>query len=89
MKPSLLLLFLCSFCYGFSQIPVSERAALMDFHKATDGANWKTPWDMDKPISEWYGVTIEKGHVSGLALPNNHLRGKLPSTLVHCPTWST
>jgi len=38
-----------------------ERAALIDLYQATDGAHWKKNdnWGSDKPLSEWYGLTLD------------------------------
>ena len=38
-----------------------EREALIAFYKATNGANWtkNTNWCSDKPLSEWYGVSVD------------------------------
>ena len=37
----------------------SDRAALVAFYNATEGASWftSTNWLSDRPIGEWYGVT--------------------------------
>ena len=64
--------------------PESDRATLVAFCEATDGANStnNTNWLSDRPIGEWYGVTTDVGgRVTSLALTFNSLRGVLPSEL--------
>ena len=59
-----------------------EREALIALYKATTGDNWidNTNWCSDRPVSEWYGVTInEEGML--LLLSDNNLLGKLPQEI--------
>ena len=68
---------------GFLDVPEipEERAALVALYEATDGANWRRQdnWLTDLSITNWYGVqTDQQGHVTGLFLENNGLRGNLP-----------
>ena len=60
-----------------------EREALMDLYNSTDGANWKNNenWGSDKPVSEWYGVWTERGHVYHLDLSDNGLKGSMPESI--------
>ena len=58
-----------------------ERAALVAFFNATDGANWTNHhnWLTDEPLATWYGVTTDgSGHVTELRLPDNRLSGSIP-----------
>ena len=59
-----------------------EREALIALYKATNGDNWtnNTNWCSDKPISEWYGITIQDGEL-WIDLPNNNLAGELPKEI--------
>ena len=59
---------------GTSMITVRnrERAALVAFHEATDGPNWRNSdgWLTDEPLRAWYGVgTDADGRVVSLELP--------------------
>ena len=66
------------------EIPADDRAVLVAFYNATDGANWtnKENWLSAAPVGEWYGVTTDgDGRVSRLSLPENNLRGPLPRVL--------
>ena len=59
-----------------------EREALIALYKATNGDNWtnNTNWCSDKPVSEWYGITIQDGEF-WIDLPNNNLAGELPKEI--------
>jgi hypothetical protein len=59
------------------QISSSERECLMSIYNATNGVNWtnQNNWGSARPISEWYGVVFENGHVVSLNLNNNNLSG--------------
>ena len=59
----------------------AERAALVALYQATDGPNWTRNhnWLTDQPLSTWDGVTTNgSGHVTGLNLPSNRMRGAIP-----------
>ena len=61
-----------------------DRAALVALYNATGGGDWNRNdnWLTDRPLSEWYGVeTDAQGRVTGLALPQNNLRGPLPEEI--------
>ena len=68
-----------------------DRAALIDFYKATDGDNWTNNenWCSDKPLDEWFGVSTYKdgmkiNRVTSLDFYNIetpfNLRGKIPDS---------
>ena len=62
----------------------TDRDALVALYKATDGDSWinNENWLNDKPVSEWYGVTLDvEGRVSELVLYENQLRGHIPPEL--------
>ena len=67
----------------------TDRDILEIFYHATDGDNWtnNTNWLSDMPLDEWHGVTTDgvttddEGRVTELLLPNNQLRGSIPSEL--------
>ena len=64
-------------------VPASERYALLTFYESTNGDNWtnNSNWLSNRPVSEWYGVTVEEGHVTKLDLMNNNLSGTIPSAI--------
>ena len=68
-------------------VPDGERDALMALYNATDGDNWTNtlaniqPWDINIPVCDWYGVTVEFGRVTGIWLDVNKLKGVIPSSL--------
>lgn len=53
-----------------------ERRILVDFYKETNGDTWtnNTNWCSDKPLAEWYGITVnDKGRVVSINLAGNNL----------------
>ena len=66
------------------RLPGSDRVALEAFYHATGGDDWtdNTKWLSDEPLSEWYGVDVERsGRVDGLSLRNNNLTGHIPAAI--------
>ncbi len=54
-----------------------EREALIAIYKALDGDNWlyKDNWCSDKPIGEWYGVSVdENNNVVGLIISGDEYK---------------
>jgi Leucine-rich repeat (LRR) protein len=84
----ILLPFLClivlfqSYIYG--QNRMQDSIALSDLYTATDGSHWtnQANW-LAGNISTWYGVTLNTTtqRVNRVSLPNNGLKGKLPSVI--------
>ena len=70
-------------------VPQSEREALMALYNSTGGPNWKnnTNWGSKEPVSEWFGVTVDKDlcRVTKLQLNGNNLRGSIPSEIKNLP----
>ena len=65
---------------GVQEILEKEREVLIAFYEATGGDNWtrNDNWCSDKPVGEWYGVSVnEKGTVDRIRLGNNNLTGTL------------
>ncbi|MDO4770618.1 BACON domain-containing carbohydrate-binding protein [Porphyromonas sp.] len=68
-----------------SNLAEDQRAYLIKFYHSTGGENWKnnTNWLSDKPISEWYGVSVRAGDdlnggIYRITLPDNNLKGTIP-----------
>ena len=64
--------------------PLSDREILASFHEATGGRDWanRDNWLTDAPLRDWAGVEVDAGgHVTGLRLGQNGLRGALPAAL--------
>src|SRR5690606_25462110 len=51
---------------GHTQVNTNDSLALVAIYHATNGDQWKenTNWLTDKPVSEWFGITVENGRVS-------------------------
>jgi len=66
-------------------IPETEKQALEDLFDQMGGDGWTRSdnW-LDPNVSpcDWYGVTCENGHVTGLSLANNGLTGTLPDAIL-------
>lgn len=72
-----------------TDIPQSEKDALLAFYNSTGGDNWlyKKGWDFSTPVTSWnnltqtgwYGITIgANGNVISLAIGANGLVGTIP-----------
>ncbi len=59
----------------------SDSLALVALYNSTDGANWTTTWNLNTPVSTWYGVTVAGGRVTELDLNSNNLSGNIPAEL--------
>ncbi len=60
-----------------------DKTALVALYNATNGRNWKKNdnWLSNKPVSDWHGVSVSNGRVTGLSLGYNRLTGTIPSEL--------
>ncbi|MEN8218844.1 MAG: hypothetical protein ABFS56_21210 [Pseudomonadota bacterium] len=70
-------------CKKVTEIPKKECQALVALYDSTDGKNWKdnTGWKVTKKPCNWYGVNCQGGHVTGLVLGNNNLKGTISKKL--------
>ena len=67
-----------------TDIPQTEKDALLALYNSTNGSNWtnKTGWNFSTPVtSGWYGITVTEGHVTGINLSNNKLSGTIPAEI--------
>lgn len=76
--------------YSFSiyQFDEAEWAILQDFYATSNGASWVEPWDMTEGItsvSRLNGLTIDRGHVTGIDLSFMGLCGEFPYQLLELP----
>lgn len=83
MKALTALIALCFAFTATAQISLSEKQALIDLFHSTQGSEWNTFWDLEKPESTWYGVQIENNTVVGIELGFNNLQGELPASIGH------
>lgn len=65
----------------FADIPFEEKQALISIYESTNGFDWETTWDLEEPVTNWHGVTIQNNSVIKLNLFQNNLSGILPSTI--------
>ncbi|VAW14711.1 hypothetical protein MNBD_BACTEROID03-1347 [hydrothermal vent metagenome] len=73
--------FLMVQAVAIAQIPAKEKSALIDLHAATKGGSWNIKWDLKAPAQQWYGVDIKDGHVVGIGLYDNNLKGNIPASI--------
>ena len=72
------------FCAALAEVTRTDREALAAFYHATNGPGWRNNahWLSDRPLGEWYGVTVGKdGRVIELGLEDNQLSGPIPPEL--------
>ena len=50
----------------------------MALYNSTNGPGWTNSTNWLTSNSAWYGVTVTRGHVTGLALGSNQLSGTIP-----------
>lgn len=79
LVPLLILTF--TFSAFAQEVSKREEIALLELHARTNGHEWTHPWDLDQPISTWYGVKVKDGKVVALDLADNNLKGNLPLTV--------
>lgn len=58
-----------------------DYRALVDIYNGLDGENWKNNnnWLYGR-VSDWFGIRVSGGRVSGINLHGNKLNGQLPAT---------
>ncbi len=62
-----------------------DKAALVALYDGTGGSSWvnKTNWKSDKPIGEWFGVTVnDSDRVTELRLPGNITKSGFPKSAI-------
>lgn len=83
MKTLIAFITCCVVGISTAQISTSEREALIDFYTSTNGNEWFTPWDIEKPVSTWHGITIKDNKVIAIELGFNNLQGEIPETIAN------
>ena len=64
-----------------ASVSTAEKETLLKLYYATDGSNWTSKWDLNAPVSTWFGVEVQNDKVVSLQLPENNLVGVLPSEI--------
>src|SRR5210317_2251163 len=67
--------------FAFANISSKEEQALLSLYNTTNGPTWNNTWDLNTPVTTWYGVVIENDQVVELNLEFNNLQGYLPEFL--------
>ena len=83
MRKITVLLFLTALVStsALASVSLSEKDALVKLYIATNGSQWKNKWDLNEPVSKWYGVKLSEDKVISLDLSNNNLVGELPAEI--------
>ena len=82
MKTAKITLLMCFVALlSFGSVSTEEKEALQALYNSTNGNLWRTTWDLEKPVQEWYGVVVKDDKVIELNLEFNNLRGELPEEL--------
>jgi Leucine-rich repeat (LRR) protein len=64
-----------------AQVSQKEQQALLDLYSATNGENWINTWDINEPVSNWHGITVDNNQVTAINLLFNNMEGRLPSSI--------
>ena len=75
------LLFCLISVLSFAEVSQTQKAALVDLYTATNGDSWNHSWNLEQPVSKWYGLTIEDDNVVAIDLSFNNLNGNLPESI--------
>lgn len=66
---------------SWAQVSKQEKQVLLDLYTATNGPKWNNPWNLEKPVKSWYGITVEDNKITAINLLFNNLDGTLPASL--------
>jgi hypothetical protein len=68
---------------GFAGNLDSDKAALTLLYTKTDGPSWtkNSKW-LGPVITDWQGVTVTGGRVTGLVLPDANIKGEMPDEMI-------
>ncbi len=70
-------------------IPVEEFNSLKELYNNTVGPSWinNTNWldTAQHKVADWYGITVENGHVTKIELPGNNLQEEIFSSRINLP----
>ncbi|WP_066218664.1 T9SS type A sorting domain-containing protein [Formosa haliotis] len=67
----------------YGAVSDTEKNALIEFYKATNGDSWlnNTNWLTDEPVRNWFGVKVSGNKVVELDFVYNNLTGTLPADI--------
>lgn len=78
-----ILLFLALVPVNLLAVSQGDSLALVNLYNSTGGANWTNSWNLNNPVSTWYGVELSANgtRVITLNLKQNNLNGTLTASL--------
>jgi len=70
-------------CSTDMDVPQDECEALVAMYEGNNGEGWrfKDNWLITNTVGNWYGITVESGHVVEIFLYMNYLQGSFPTEL--------
>ncbi|MEZ4874735.1 MAG: hypothetical protein R2793_04625 [Flavobacteriaceae bacterium] len=80
-KIAVFLSFFLASCSLFAQLPANEMAALTDLYQSTNGDQWKVSWPLDKPVTQWEGITVSHNHITEIRMLFNNMEGTIPASI--------
>ena len=57
-----------------AQVSKQEKQVLLDFYTATNGQSWTNTWNLDEPVTNWYGITVENNKVTSINMLFNNTK---------------
>ncbi|UZO80676.1 hypothetical protein NBT05_17255 [Aquimarina sp. ERC-38] len=65
------------------EVVATEKQALIEFYHQLDGDNWtnNSNWLSNEKVCNWFGVTVEEGHITEIELIKNNLNGEITSVI--------
>jgi hypothetical protein len=62
----------------------SDSLQLIALYNATNGPGWTNTWDLTKPMTTWYGISLNTGGcVNRITLSDNQLIGNIPNISIY------
>jgi Leucine-rich repeat (LRR) protein len=64
-------------------VNIQDSLALVDLYNSTNGDSWYIDynWLTEKPVSQWYGISVMEDRVISIQLSVNNLSGSLPASM--------
>ncbi|MEN8123059.1 MAG: T9SS type A sorting domain-containing protein [Bacteroidota bacterium] len=85
----ILIILTKSSVWGQKNVPLTEYNTLVELYNNSAGSGWtnNTNWldTTNSTVDDWFGVTVENGHVTKVELPNNNLQEVIFENQVNLP----
>lgn len=68
--------------FASASCQLCDSLVLVELYDSLNGPTWTISWDLQTPVSTWYGVTLSGNNcVVGLNLTSNNLNGQIPASI--------